>query len=117
MATIRCTVNGQSADIATVPTLGAGEVAVAECSFQAPIEGDVLAIDAIVDGGQVIDERNESNNEMGASLTLNQPQKSEQEALSSGISTTTIYVGSLIALIFIIVGFRFLAPAKIRKYE
>ena len=117
MATIRCTVNGQSADIATVPTLGAGEVAVAEWSFQAPFEGDVLAIDAIVDGGQVIDERNESNNEMGASLTLNQPQKSEQEDLSSGISTTTIYVGSLIALIFIIVGFRFLAPAKIRKYE
>ena len=117
MATIRCTVNGQSADIATIPTLGAGEVAVAECSFQAPIEGEFLVLDVIVDGGQVIDERNESNNEMGASLTLNQPQKSEQEDLGSGISTTTIYVGSLIALILIIAGFRLLAPAKIRKYE
>ena len=92
-------------------------MAVAECSFQAPIEGEFLVLDVIVDGGQVIDERNESNNEMGASLALNQPQKSEQEEPGSGISTTTIYVGSLIALILIIAGFRLLAPAKIRKYE
>ena len=87
------------------------------CTLRVRVKLSNLGIDAIVDGGQVIDERNESNNEMGASLTLNQPQKSEQEDLNSGISTTTIYVGSLIALIFIIVGFRFLAPAKIRKYE
>ena len=117
MVTIRCIINGQTADIATITTLGPGEIAVAECSFQTPIGGDFLLINAIVDGGQVIDERNESNNEMEKTLTLVQPENTDQEDVASGVSTTTIYVGSLITLIVIIAGFRFLAPAKIRKYD
>ena len=74
-------------------------------------------INAMVDGGQVIDERNEANNEMEKTLTLVQPENTDQEDVASGVSTTTIYVGSLITLIVIIAGFRFLAPAKIRKYD
>ena len=61
MVTIRCTVNGQTADISTIPTLGPGEISVAECSFQAPIDGTFMTVDAIVDGGEVIAERNETN--------------------------------------------------------
>ena len=118
MVTVRCTMNGQTADIATIPTLGPGEIAVAECSFQTPIQGEFLVIDAIVDGGQVIDERNESNNEMEATLTLSQPVASDEvDSESSEISTGTIYAGSIVALVLIIAAFRFLAPAKIRKYE
>ena len=74
-------------------------------------------VDAIVDGGEVIDERNESNNEMEASLTLVQPETSDPQDVDAGISTTVIYVGSFIALALIIAGFTLLAPAKIRKYE
>ena len=73
--------------------------------------------DAVVDGGEVIDERNESNNVREASLTLVQPASSEDQDVDAGISTTTIYVGSLIALVLIVAGFTLLAPAKIRKYE
>ena len=117
MITIRCTINGQTADIASIPTLGPGEIAVAECSFQTPVVGDFLTVDAIVDGGQVIDERNESNNELGVSLTLVEPEVSIQDEKGSGVSTTTIYVGSLVALVLILLAFRAFAPAKIRKYE
>jgi subtilase family serine protease len=117
MVTIRCTVNGQAADIATIPTLAPGELTVAECSFQTPVNGDFMVVNAIVDGGEVIDERNESNNAMETSLTLSQPEIIESEDVSSGLSTTAVYVGSILVLILIIAGFRFLAPAKIRKYE
>ena len=117
MVTIRCTVNGQAADIATIPTLAPGEITVAECSFQTPVDGEFMVVEAIVDGGEVIDERNESNNAMETSLTLTQPEVTESEDVSSGLSTTTVYVGSVIVLILILAGFRFLAPPKIRKYE
>ena len=76
-----------------------------------------MVVDAVVDGGEVIDERNESNNDREASLTLVQPASSEDQDVDAGISTTTIYVGSLIALVLIVAGFTLLAPAKIRKYE
>ena len=117
MVTIRCTVNGQAADIATIPTLAPGEITVAECSFQTPVDGEFMVVEAIVDGGEVIDERNESNNAMETSLTLTQPEVTESEDVSSGLSTTTVYVGSVIVLILILAGFRLLAPPKIRKYE
>jgi hypothetical protein len=76
-----------------------------------------MTVDAIVDGGEVIDERNESNNEMDVSLALSQPELVDDTDVNAGVSTTTIYVGSLIALIVIIAGFTWLAPARIRKYE
>ena len=76
-----------------------------------------MTVDAIVDGGEVIDERNDSNNQREASLTLSQPEIVDDTDVDAGVSTTTIYVGSVIALIVIIAGFTWLAPAKIRKYE
>ena len=54
---------------------------------------------------------------MEASLTRSQPEIVDDTDVDAGVSTTTIYVGSLIALIVIIAGFTWLAPAKIRKYE
>ena len=117
MVTLRCTVNGQVADTATIPTLAPGETAVAECSFQTPFSGEFMAVDAIVDGGGVIDERNETNNEIETTLTLMQPQALDAEDVGSGLSTTAVYVGSVLILILIIAGFIIFAPAKIRKYE
>jgi len=116
MVTIRCTVNGLTADIDMIATLAPGQIAVAECSFQAPVNGDFMTVDAIVDGGDVIDERNESNNEREASLTMTAPEKTETDDVESGISTTTIYIGSLIVLILIVVAFTMFAPAKIKTY-
>ena len=81
------------------------------------VDGEFMVVEAIVDGGEVIDERNESNNAMETSLTLTQPEVTESEDVSSGLSTTTVYVGSVIVLILILAGFRLLAPPKIRKYE
>jgi hypothetical protein len=97
--------------------LSPGEITVAECSFQTPVDGEFMNVEAIVDGGGVIDERNESNNAMETSLTLIQPETTEINDASSGLSTTAVYVGSVIVLILIIAGFTFLAPPKIRKYE
>jgi hypothetical protein len=54
---------------------------------------------------------------METSLTLIQPETTEINDASSGLSTTAVYVGSVIVLILIIAGFTFLAPPKIRKYE
>ena len=117
MVTIRCTVNGLTADIDMIATLAPGQIAVAECSFQAPVNGDFMTVDAIVDGGDVIDERNDSNNEREASLTMTAPEKTETDDVESGISTTTIYIGSLIALILIVLAFTMFAPAKVKKYD
>ena len=116
MVTIRCTVNGQTADISSIPTLSPGEIAVTECSFQAPIDGTFMTVDAIVDG-EKSSMSETSQQEMEASLTLSQPEIVDDTDVDAGVSTTTIYVGSLIALIVIIAGFTWLAPAKIRKYE
>ena len=117
MVTIRCTVNGLTADIDMIATLAPGQIAVAECSFQAPVNGDFMTVDAIVDGGGVIDERNESNNEREASLTMTAPEKTETEDVESGISTTAIYIGSIIALVLILLAFTMFAPAKVKKYD
>lgn len=117
MVTIRCTVNGLTADIDMIATLAPGEIAVAECSFQAPLVGELMTVDAIVDGGGVIDERNDSNNEREATITLTLPEETETEDVESGVSTTTIYIGSLIALVLIVVAFTMFAPAKVKKYD
>ena len=117
MVTIRCTVNGLTADIDMIATLAPGEIAVAECSFQAPLVGELMTVDAIVDGGGVIDERNDSNNEREATVTLTLPEETETEDVESGVSTTTIYIGSLIALVLIVVAFTMFAPAKVKKYD
>ena len=76
-----------------------------------------MTVDAIVDGGGVIDERNESNNEREASLTMTAPEKTETDDVESGISTTTIYIGSLIALVLILLACTIFAPAKVKKYD
>ena len=99
-----------------IATLAPGEIAVAECSFQAPLVGELMTVDAIVDGGGVIDERNDSNNERETTVTLTLPEETEAEDVESGVSTTTIYIGSLIALVLIVVAFTMFAPAKIKTY-
>ena len=76
-----------------------------------------MTVDAIVDGGDVIDERNDSNNEREATVTLTLPEETETEDVESGVSTTTIYIGSLIALVLIVVAFTMFAPAKVKKYD
>lgn len=76
-----------------------------------------MTVKAIVDGGQIIDERNESNNEKETILSLVEPVLSDKGGTDSGISKTAIYVGSVVALILIIACFTFFAPAKVRQYD
>ena len=66
-------------------------------AVSAPLVGELMTVDANVDGGGVIDERNDSNNEREATITLTLPEETETEDVESGVSTTTIYIGSLIA--------------------
>jgi hypothetical protein len=117
MVTIRCTVNGVVGDIATITTLEPGAMSIATCEFQAPVEGQLIRVNAIVDGGELIDEGDETNNEGSKNLVLIESSVVADVGSDEGLSTTTIWIISIIALVVIIGGFTFLAPAKIRKYE
>jgi len=117
MVTIRCTVNGMVGDIATITTLEPGAMSIATCEFQVPYEGQLLRIEAIVDGGEIIDEGDETNNEGSVNLVLIEPTVIDDVSTDEGMSTTTIWVISILVLAAIIGGFTFFAPAKIRKYE
>ncbi len=117
MVTIRCTVNGMVGDIATITTLEPGAMSIATCEFQAPYEGQLLRIEAIVDGGEIIDEGDETNNEVSINLVLIEPAVTNDVSSDEGLSTTTIWIISILVLAAIIGGFIFFAPAKIRKYE
>ena len=117
MVTIRCTVNGVVGDIATITTLEPGAMSIATCEFQAPVEGQLIRVDAIVDGGELIDEGDETNNEGSKNLVLIESSVVADVNSDEALSTTTIWIISIIALVVIIGGFTFLAPAKIRKYE
>ena len=117
MVTIRCTVNGMVGDIATITTLEPGAMSIAKCEFQAPYDGQLLRIEAIVDGGEIIDEGDETNNEGLMNLVLIEPAVNDEVSSDEGMSTTTIWIISILVLAAIIGGFTFLAPAKIRKYE
>ena len=117
MVTIRCTVNGVVGDIATITTLEPGAMSIATCEFQAPVEGQLIRVDAIVDGGELIDEGDETNNEGSKNLVLIESSVVAEVNSDEALSTTTIWIISILALVVIIGGFTFLAPAKIRKYE
>ena len=117
MVTIRCTVNGVVGDIATITTLEPGAMSIATCEFQAPVEGQLIRVDAIVDGGELIDEGDETNNEGSKNLVLIESSVVADVNSDEALSTTTIWIISILALAVIIGGFTFLAPAKIRKYE
>lgn len=117
MVTIRCTVNGVVGDIATITTLEPGDMSIATCEFQAPVEGQLIRVDAIVDGGGLIDESDETNNEGSKNLVLIESSVIADVNSDEALSSTTIWILSILALAVIIGGFTFLAPAKIRKYE
>jgi len=117
MVTIRCTVNGMVGDVATITTLEPGAMSIATCEFQAPYDGQLLRIEAIVDGGEIIDEGDETNNEGSMNLVLIEPAVTDEVSSDEGMSTTTIWIISILVLAAIIGGFTFFAPAKIRKYE
>jgi hypothetical protein len=117
MVTIRCTVNGVVGDIATITTLEPGDMSIATCEFQAPVEGQLIRVDAIVDGGELIDESDETNNEGSKNLVLIESSVIADVNSDEALSSTTIWILSILALAVIIGGFTFLAPAKIRKYE
>ena len=85
--------------------------------FQAPFEGQLLRIDAIVDGGEVIDEGDETNNEGTKNIILIEAAVTDNINSDEGLSTTTVWIISIIALIVIIGGFTFFAPASIKKYD
>ena len=114
MVTIRCTVNGMVGDIATITTLEPGAMSIATCEFQAPYQGQLLRIEAIVDGGEIIDEGDETNNEGSVNLILIESTVIDDVSSDEGISTTTIWIISILVLVAIIGGFTFFAPAKIR---
>jgi hypothetical protein len=117
MVTIRCTVNGMVGDIATITTLEPGGYSIATCEFQVPYEGQLLRVEAIVDGGEIIDEGDETNNEGSINLVLIEAPITNDVSSDEGLSTTTIWIISILVLAAIIGGFIFFAPAKIRKYE
>ena len=92
-------------------------LSIATCEFQAPYQGQLLRIEAIVDGGEIIDEGDETNNEGSVNLILIESTVIDDVSSDEGISTTTIWIISILVLAAIIGGFTFFAPAKIRKYE
>ena len=70
-----------------------------------------------VDGGEIIDEGDETNNEGTKNLILIEAAVTDNINSDEGLSTTTVWIISILALIVIIGGFTFFAPASIKKYD
>jgi hypothetical protein len=115
LISVRCQQGADLIDIKTISILLAGELAVVTCDWQVPegIESTIISIE-IDRGGDVI-EGNEENNQ--AQITVQVLEQVDDDETSSAftISSSSVWILTVIGLAVIIGLFTFLTPSKVRK--
>ena len=115
LVSVRCQNGNELIDLETISILQPGELGVVTCEWQVPEDIYSANITVELDRGGVITEGNETNNIQSISIEI--IEKAESDSTSSGfdISSSTVWLITIIVLILIIGLFKFAAPPKIRK--
>ena len=123
MIGVRCLVDGATIGTGTIPVLQPGELGTITCDWQVPQNDNSALVEVVVDRGTEIDETNEENNaaELIIGIAPAEDGTPSDDTGSSqgetGISQTTIWIGTAGALLLMLALFGLLAPSKIRKIE
>ena len=115
LVSVRCQNGNELIDLETISILQPGELGVVTCEWQVPEEIYNANITVELDRGGIIPEGNETNNIK--SILIDIKEKAEQDSSSSkfDVSSSTVWLITIIVLILIVGLFRFVAPPKIRK--
>ncbi len=115
LVSVRCQNGNELIDLETISILQPGELGVVTCEWQVPEEIYNANITVELDRGGIIPEGNETNNIK--SILIDIKEKVEQDSSSSkfDVSSSTVWLITIIVLVLIVGLFRFVAPPKIRK--
>ena len=115
LVSVRCQNGNELIDLETISILQPGELGVVTCEWQVPEEIYNANITVELDRGGIIPEGNETNNIK--SILIDIKEKAEQDSSSSkfDVSSSTVWLITIIVLVLIVGLFRFVAPPKIRK--
>ena len=115
LVSVRCQNGNELIDLETISILQPGELGVVTCEWQVPEDIYSANITVELDRGGVITEGNETNNIQSISIEINEKAESDSISSSFDISSSTVWLITILVLILIIGLFKFAAPPKIRK--
>ena len=114
---VRCQNDQQLMSVETIPVLAPGELGSVTCDWQIPDDATVIRFSAVVDRGLEIPEGDESNNIMEKLVGIEEKKVADKTSSDTGLSSTTVWTGSIGLLLAVIALFAYLTPAKIKKIE
>ena len=118
MISVRCLMDDSTVGIGIIPILNPGELGSISCDMQVPEADSVIRLNAIVDLGGEIDEKNEDNNEAELILATGSPDTKISDNVESFTMPNAVAWGSTIAVILLIITlFALFAPSKIRRVD
>ena len=85
------------------------------CDWQVPEEIFYANITVELDRGELIPEGDETNNINTISIEIREKVDSDSSSSSFDISSSTVWITTIIILVLLVGMFRFIAPPKIRK--
>ena len=115
LVSVRCQNGNELIDLETISILQPGELGVVTCEWQVPEDIYSANITVELDRGGVITEGNETNNIQSISIEIIEKAESDSTSSSFDISSSTVWLITILVLILIIGLFKFAAPPKIRK--
>ena len=115
LVSVRCQQGNDLIDLETISILQPGELGVVTCDWQVPEDIFSTNITVELDRGQIILEGNETNNIAIISVDIKEKVEPDSSSSSFDISSSTVWVATIIVLILLLGLFRFIAPPKIRK--
>ena len=114
---VRCQNDQQLMSVETIPVLAPGELGSVTCDWQIPDDATVIRFSAVGDRGLEIPEGDESNNIMEKLVGIEEKKVADKTSSDTGLSSTTVWTGSIGLLLAVIALFAYLTPAKIKKIE
>jgi hypothetical protein len=115
LVSVRCQQGNDLIDLETISILQPGELGVVTCDWQVPEDIFSTNITVELDRGQIILEGNETNNIAIISVDIKEKVEPDSSSSSFDISSSTVWVATIIVLVLLLGLFRFIAPPKIRK--
>jgi hypothetical protein len=114
---VRCQNDLQLMSVEIIPVLAPGELGSVTCDWQVPDDAKVIRFSAVVDRGLEIPEGDETNNLMEKLVGINEKPIADDASSDNGLSSATVWTGSIGLLLAVIALFAYMTPAKIKKIE
>jgi hypothetical protein len=114
---VRCQNDLQLMSVEIIPVLAPGELGSVTCDWQVPDDAKVIRFSAVVDRGLEIPEGDETNNLMEKLVGIDEKPIADDASSDNGLSSATVWTGSIGLLLAVIALFAYMTPAKIKKIE